>query len=89
MGGVIAKQISQTTHLIVDKIERTAKLLKCISTCDHIVSIRWLLDSKLEGRFKDPNDYQVVDERFEKHYGCSLKDSLDRARERKPLFAVS
>ena len=52
LNGVIAKQCSQTTHLIVDKIERTAKLLKCISTCDFIVNIKWLIDSKQEGHFK-------------------------------------
>ena len=87
MGGILAKQVSQTTHLVVDKIERTAKLLKCISTCEHIVHVKWLIDSKLEGTFKDPNDYQVKDERFEKHYGCCLRESLERARERKFLFA--
>lgn len=86
LGGVIAKQPSQTTHLVVDKIERTAKLLKCISTCEYIVHVKWLIDSKISGRFCDPNNYQVVDERFEKHYGCNLRESLVRARERKLLF---
>ena len=52
LNGVIAKQCSQVTHLIVDKLDRTAKLLKCINTCDYIVNIDWLLDSKSEGRFK-------------------------------------
>ena len=51
MGGIIAKQTSQTTHLVVDKIERTAKLLKCISTVEHIVHVKWLIDSKLNGSF--------------------------------------
>lgn len=51
LGGVIAKQPSQTTHLVVDKIERTAKLLKCISTCEYIVHVKWLIDSKISGRF--------------------------------------
>ncbi len=35
----------------------------------------------------DPADYQVNDEQFENHYSCCLKESLDRARERKPLFS--
>jgi hypothetical protein len=88
LNGIVAKQCSQATHLVIDKIERTAKLLKCISTCEFIVHIKWLHDSKMEGRFKDPLDYQIMDECFEKHYSCSLKESLERARHRKPLFAV-
>jgi len=96
----------------VDKIERTAKLLKCISTCEYIVHLKWLIDSKLEGKFKgfeidlnklkrlfinivffslniDPNDYEIRDEKFEKHYNCSLKESLERARNSsKRLFSV-
>lgn len=36
--------------------------------------------------FLDPNNYQVVDERFEKHYGCNLRESLSRAKERKLIF---
>jgi hypothetical protein len=86
LGGVLAKQINQATHLIVDKIERTAKLLKCISTCEYIVHVKWLFDSKMQGKFLDPLGYQVKDERFEKHYNCCLKESLERAKERKPIF---
>jgi hypothetical protein len=87
LGGILAKQVGQTTHLIVDRIERTAKLLKCISTVDYIVHIRWLIDSKLNGKFLDPMNYQIKDDRFEKHYSCCLKDSLLRAKQNKPLFS--
>ena len=52
LNGIVSKQFNQTTHLVVDKIERTAKLLKCISTCEHIVHIKWLRDSKQEGKFR-------------------------------------
>jgi hypothetical protein len=51
LGGIISKQPSQTTHLVVDHVERTLKLLKCINYCDYIVSIDWLRDSKKEGKF--------------------------------------
>ncbi|RNA00045.1 PAX-interacting 1 [Brachionus plicatilis] len=85
LGGIIAKQPRQATLLVVDKIDRTAKLLKCISTVENIVSIKWIIDSKLNGRFLDPSDYQVKDEWFENYYGCSLKDSLERAK-RRPMF---
>jgi hypothetical protein len=87
LGGILAKQVGQTTHLIVDRIERTAKLLKCISTVDHIVHIKWLIESKLNGKFLDPMNFQIKDDRFEKHYSCCLKDSLLRAKQNKPLFS--
>ena len=52
LNGVMANQCAQATHLVVDTIERTAKLLKCISTCQYIVHVKWILDSRAEGRFK-------------------------------------
>ncbi len=89
LGGVIAKQPIQATHLIVnDRIDRTAKLLKCFSTCEFIINKKWIIDSKEQGKFIDlSNDtttmtiYQIKDEQFEKHYNCVLNDALQRARE--------
>jgi hypothetical protein len=85
--------------IVDDKIERTAKLLKCMSTCSFILNKKWLVDSKADGKFRDPLTlsstgeylYQPHDAAFEKRYNCvSLKDSLQRARENstKPLFGV-
>jgi PAX-interacting protein 1 len=89
LGGVISNSFTLTTHLIVDKIERTAKLLKCISTCTFIIHIQWLIDSKLQGHYLDPLDYQINDEKFEKNFNCCLRESMARAKERNhPLFAV-
>jgi hypothetical protein len=51
LGGIISKQSHQTTHLIVNNIDRTAKLLKCINYCDYIIHLNWLLDSKQERKF--------------------------------------
>ena len=59
LNGVLATQCAKATHLVVNKIERTAKLLKCISTCDFIVGVQWLVDSKEEGHFKDAGLYEV------------------------------
>lgn len=73
---------------MVDKIDRTAKLLKCISTVENIVTVKWIIDSKLNGKFLNPNDYQVKDEWFENYYGCCIKDSLERAK-RRPLLNVN
>jgi hypothetical protein len=100
LGGTIARQPSQATHLIVDdKIERTAKLLKCMSTCSYILNKKWLIDSKADGKFVDPLTltstgdylYQPHDAAFEKRYNCaSLKEAIERARENstKPLLSV-
>jgi hypothetical protein len=45
LGGLIAKQPSQATHLVVDNLERTFKLLACMNYADFVVGIDWLLDS--------------------------------------------
>lgn len=86
LNGVIANQCAKVTHLVVNKIERTAKLLKCISSCEFIVSIQWLLDSKADGQFKDPKFYEIKDNNFETHYKCNLKESLERAKSDCPVF---
>ncbi len=86
LNGVMANQCCKATHLVVKKIERTAKVLKCISTCDYIVSIDWLVDSKAEGGFKDPTRYEILDSAFEMHYSCCLRESLQRAKNR-PLLS--
>ena len=48
---MVATKPHQATHLIVNNIERTGKLLKCINYCNFIVDLHWLLDSKLEKNF--------------------------------------
>ncbi len=85
LNGIMATQCCKATHLIVKKMERTAKVLKCISTCDHILSIDWLIDSKAEGVFKETTNYEILDEGFETYYSCCLRESLQRARTRKLL----
>jgi hypothetical protein len=51
LGGIIAKQPSQATHLVVNNLDRTGKLLKCLNFCEYVVDLSWLLDSKLEKNF--------------------------------------
>ena len=70
---------------------RTNKLLKCISTCDYVISKKWLIDSKQQGKFIDLTcssnyeKYQVKNEQFEASFNFVLSESLKRARENRCL----
>lgn len=81
--------------MVDDKLERTAKLLKCISTCSYILNKQWIIDSKSKGEFQDPltpdsssaGEYLYEaksDSQFETRYQCvSLREALSRARQHK------
>lgn len=51
LGGELAKSARDATHLVMSKPARTFKLLCCISTCKHIVSVNWLKDSCAHNTF--------------------------------------
>lgn len=85
LNGIVADQCSRATHLVFNKIERTAKLLKSISTVEFIVHVSWLDDSIAQGRFNDPSAYAIKDIDFEQHYSVDLSESLLRAKTKKPL----
>jgi hypothetical protein len=43
--GTLAQSAVRCTHLVMDKMTRTAKLMAAISTCQHIVTSQWIRDS--------------------------------------------
>ena len=51
MGGEIVDDPHQATHLITTELQRTVKLLTAISKVPHIVTRRWLQDSRKAGSF--------------------------------------
>lgn len=51
LGGTIAKQYSDATHLVMNESVRTTKFLCCISTVKHIVNADWLKDSFTQQMF--------------------------------------
>lgn len=51
LGGTIAKNYSDATHLVMKESVRTTKFLCCISTVKHIVTADWLKYSSTEHVF--------------------------------------
>jgi PAX-interacting protein 1 len=45
MGGKLANGPEDCTHLVMEKIVRTAKFLACLNTCKYIISPNWIKDS--------------------------------------------
>lgn len=51
LGGTIAKNYSDATHLVMKESVRTTKFLCCVSTVKHIVNANWLKDSSTQHMF--------------------------------------
>lgn len=51
LGGTIAKNYSDATHLVMKESARTTKFLCCVSTVKHIVTAEWLKDSSTQHMF--------------------------------------
>ncbi|KAK9506186.1 hypothetical protein O3M35_008167 [Rhynocoris fuscipes] len=83
LGGVTAKNCREATHLVMYKMQRTLKLLCCLSTCQYIVDIKWLIDSFNSNQFLDEKPYLIEDAEFESKHNCNIQKILanpDRSR---------
>ncbi|KAI9333760.1 mediator of DNA damage checkpoint protein 1-like protein [Zopfochytrium polystomum] len=86
LGGETVQTWSECTHLVTDKIRRTVKFLAALAAGKHIVSVKWLEQSKKSSVFVDVTDHLLKDKAAEKVYGFSLKESLEKAKAQR-LFA--
>eukprot|EP01113_Clastostelium_recurvatum_P042350 TRINITY_DN6859_c0_g1_i4.p1 TRINITY_DN6859_c0_g1~~TRINITY_DN6859_c0_g1_i4.p1 ORF type:complete len:859 (+),score=265.24 TRINITY_DN6859_c0_g1_i4:439-3015(+) len=88
LAGAVVKTAPECTHLVTDKVHRTAKFLGAISLGKHIVHVRWLEDCASQGEWADPEAFIIHDDKAEREYGFSLKRSLDSSRgASQPLLA--
>lgn len=85
LGGIISDMPDEATILVTDKIRRTNKLFCAITRHIPIVSVEWIEDSMKEKSFLDWNDYFLKDPAVEAKYKFSLKESLERAANKKLL----
>nr|CAG4651638.1 EOG090X027U [Triops cancriformis] len=76
LGGVIANTNKDASHLIMSKLQRTAKLLCCLPFVKHIVTPRWLVDSLQAGKFLDEEPYVLKDEEFDSQFNCNIAEVL-------------
>lgn len=60
IGGVLIDNFDKTftnvTHVVADRVKRTAKFLAAMNRGFHIVPEDWLIDSAKEGTLLDPEN---------------------------------
>ncbi|KAJ3180657.1 Mediator of DNA damage checkpoint protein 1 [Geranomyces variabilis] len=71
----------ECTHLVTDRIRRTAKFLCALSAGKHIVNVKWLDASKKAGGFVAETKHLLKDSKAEKQYGFNLTKSTTAARD--------
>lgn len=76
LGGTLAANWRDATHLIMSAPLRTVKLLCCLSRCKFIVSLQWLLDCSTKNTFVDESAYMLGDAEFEKNFNCNIEKAL-------------
>ncbi|KAN0026254.1 hypothetical protein ACTFIV_007238 [Dictyostelium citrinum] len=93
LGGSLASNSKECTHLVSDEMKRSKKILECISFGKIIVTSKWLKDSKKSNYFLPESQYLLKDEKAETDWSFNLEKSLAIARNRlgsgsalKPLF---
>ncbi|CAK8688558.1 unnamed protein product [Clavelina lepadiformis] len=92
LGGHIAEDMYDCTHLVTNEIRRNVKFLCAIVRGLHIVNQQWLYDSKKQSRFLAELSYESFNESstqsIEARYGLTFTNTMAVARSRsKQLFS--
>ncbi|KAG5325297.1 MDC1 protein, partial [Pseudoatta argentina] len=85
LGGSKVEDPAQCTVLVTDKVRRTYKFLCALAKSVPIVAIDWLTESKTKKEFIDWEKHILKDLEAETRYDFKLRESLDKAREKKML----
>jgi len=85
LGGVVTDRPRWSTHLVMDKLNRTSNMLLCLPTVKHVLSTKWILESGKAGRWLEEGDYDLRDAKVEQHYEFSLSETLAKTK-RDQLF---
>ncbi|KYN45133.1 Mediator of DNA damage checkpoint protein 1 [Trachymyrmex septentrionalis] len=85
LGGSKVEDPAQCTVLVTDKVRRTYKFLCALAKSAPIVAIDWLTESKIKKEFIDWEKHILKDPEAETRYDFKLRESLDKAREKKML----
>jgi hypothetical protein len=80
LGGKKADYVKECTHLITEKVTRTAKFLSAVSLCPFILHLSWIEQSYQQHQWLDEKKFILRDEEAEEKYQFSLVESLRRAR---------
>ncbi|XP_072934281.1 uncharacterized protein Ptip [Epargyreus clarus] len=86
LGGLVVTSAAEATHLIMEKLVRTAKLVTCLTTVKHLLTPEWVLESQRLNKFADEAKHALRDEAFAKEYNCDVSEVLLCGEQRRKLF---
>ena len=87
LGGQVVTTSNQCTHLVADRVSRTAKFLTTVSVARHVVTPQWIEESSKEGKFLDERNFPLRDTATEQKFDFVWSEARERARNQK-LFQV-
>ncbi|KAG7277921.1 hypothetical protein CRUP_004700 [Coryphaenoides rupestris] len=79
LGGSLALDVSDMTHLVTDKVRRTVKFLCAVARGIPVVTTQWLEKSGKARSFLSPSEFIVKDAETEKRFNFSLQESISIA----------
>ncbi|CAH0713668.1 unnamed protein product, partial [Brenthis ino] len=86
LGGLVVSSASEATHLVMEKLVRTCKLVSCLITVKHLLTPEWVLESQRLNKFADEAKHGLRDEAFNKIFKCDIDEVLLCGEQRKKLF---
>ncbi|KAJ2940230.1 hypothetical protein O0L34_g11798 [Tuta absoluta] len=86
LGGLIVTSAQEATHLVMDKLVRTSKLVSCLVTVKHLLTPQWILDSQRLNKFADEAKHGLKDEAFNKMFKCDIQEVLLCGEQRRRIF---
>ena len=80
LGGKMADNVYECSHLVTDKMRRTMKFLCCVARGCHIVNFKWIEKCNQQKKFVDSSSFTLKDKAFEKQHNFNLVKSIGKAR---------
>lgn len=86
LGGLVVTNPGEATHLVMEKLVRTSKLVSCLVTVKHLLSPEWVYESQRLNKFADEAKHGLRDENFNKMFKCDISEVLLSGEGRKRLL---
>ncbi|CAK1541736.1 unnamed protein product [Leptosia nina] len=86
LGGLVVTSAAEATHLVMEKLVRTCKLVSCLITVKHLLTTEWVAESQRHNKFADEAKFALRDEEFNKTFKCDVDEVLLGGEQRKKLF---
>ncbi|XP_050667446.1 PAX-interacting protein 1-like [Leptidea sinapis] len=86
LGGLVVTSAAEATHLVMDKLARTCKLVSCLITVKHLLTTDWVTESQRINKFADEAEFALRSETFNSTFRCDIDEVLLSGETRKKLF---